>query len=277
MITTLFLLALVFRPGTALHIRRALPTSASCRTAPERPPAAETNKPIHPATLRLAMTTNDSTSSPYYLLWSPGMLPKFALSALALGVLHFLPRFAGSVVFPKELLLSPHVQWLQQLILPLLASACCMIQLLLNALSIGCAGFNKILGPIRPFLVSLLLFLSPHSAPKDLLWRWSMALLPEILHGWNQLVRRPKRNTHDNNNNATVTLKVHIPTMGCVACIHAIQTAVSKIPDVESVNASLSQHGGEAVIVLSNQADSRLIIKTIEDAGFPSPEIVSMP
>ena len=39
-------------------------------------------------------------------------------------------------------------------LLSLLSSSCCVIQLALNMLSVGCAGFNSILGPARPFFLA---------------------------------------------------------------------------------------------------------------------------
>merc|ERR1719161_3498711 len=35
-------------------------------------------------------------------------------------------------------------------ILGLLSSACCLLQVILNAFALGCAGFNTYLGPLRP-------------------------------------------------------------------------------------------------------------------------------
>lgn len=35
-------------------------------------------------------------------------------------------------------------------LLGLLSSSCCVLQIILNAFSFGCAGFNTLLGPVRP-------------------------------------------------------------------------------------------------------------------------------
>merc|ERR1719198_2078050 len=42
-------------------------------------------------------------------------------------------------------------------LLALMSSSCCALQLLLNLFSFGCAGFNTVLGPARPFLLALTL------------------------------------------------------------------------------------------------------------------------
>ena len=41
------------------------------------------------------------------------------------------------------------------IIISLLSSSCCAFQLILNCFSIGCAGLNSVLGPMRPFFVSI--------------------------------------------------------------------------------------------------------------------------
>eukprot|EP00527_Entomoneis_sp_CCMP2396_P004059 CAMPEP_0198151910 /NCGR_PEP_ID=MMETSP1443-20131203/57675_1 /TAXON_ID=186043 /ORGANISM="Entomoneis sp., Strain CCMP2396" /LENGTH=285 /DNA_ID=CAMNT_0043817757 /DNA_START=128 /DNA_END=985 /DNA_ORIENTATION=+ len=40
-------------------------------------------------------------------------------------------------------------------LLGLLSSSCCALQLLLNAMSLGCAGLNTVLGPLRPLFLAL--------------------------------------------------------------------------------------------------------------------------
>jgi hypothetical protein len=55
--------------------------------------------------------------------------------------------------------------WVSTLLAGLLTSSCCAIQLFLNFLSslnilhVGCAGFNKVLGPLRPLLRGVTLLL----------------------------------------------------------------------------------------------------------------------
>ena len=45
---------------------------------------------------------------------------------------------------------APRCAHAASLIGGLLSSSCCLLQILLNFLSLGCAGFNKLLGPLRP-------------------------------------------------------------------------------------------------------------------------------
>ena len=43
--------------------------------------------------------------------------------------------------------LAPHL--CTSVLTGLLSSSCCLLQLVLNTFAVGCAGFNKVLGPIR--------------------------------------------------------------------------------------------------------------------------------
>ena len=51
----------------------------------------------------------------------------------------------------------------------LLASSCCIVQLVLNFFSIGCAGFNTMLQPYRPIILSLVFGGLTYSFIKDFL------------------------------------------------------------------------------------------------------------
>jgi copper chaperone CopZ len=250
-------------------------------------------------------TKTTSVDSPYNLLWSPGMLRKVAWTGLGLAVAHrFGPRLIPASVLqglrqhnPLSFLSSannPIHCWMHQLGLPLLASACCLLQLVLNALSIGCAGFNKHLGPVRPYFVSLLLYLSivdyysgSRQRPLQLLFRWTIALLPELLFAWNNnrmivpQKQRPRTNNVNDIERTTMTIKLVVPTMGCVACINAIQNAVSRVDGVESVSSHLQETGGETVVRLSSPNGSsvavteQMIVKAIADSGFPGAKVIA--
>lgn len=98
-----------------------------------------------------------------HLVWSPGFMARFARHVVALvGV--------AAVVSQNEVAMGQvRGVWegaklgMQQgahslalwSVLGLLSSACCAIQILLNAASIGCAGFNTYLGPLRPSFLAL--------------------------------------------------------------------------------------------------------------------------
>merc|ERR1712188_357460 len=66
-------------------------------------------------------------------------------------------------VTPAPTLSNPLLSFTTSILAGLLGSSCCILQLGLNVLSvfdivhIGCAGFNVILGPLRPYLRALTL------------------------------------------------------------------------------------------------------------------------
>jgi copper chaperone CopZ len=174
----------------------------------------------------------------------------------------------------------------------MLAGACCLLQLALNLVSVGCAGFNTHLGPLRPYFVSLLLYLtaltsrlSKHHRPASLAsWgaatalRWSLALLPEALHLWNNreswLPRRllQPRGTVGSKIQAVVDLEV--PTMGCAACINKIDGSLNKLESVVSAKSNLKEAGGstQVRIAVNTQAELdsalTLLTRTVDEAGF---------
>ncbi|KAI2497583.1 hypothetical protein MHU86_16937 [Fragilaria crotonensis] len=83
---------------------------------------------------------------------------------------------------------------MEMILLPLLSSACCSIQLLINVM-VGAgsyAGFNKHLGPVRPyFLVMLLSVVVPMIVTRNVMsWpehvvQLFVAFLPELVRVWN--------------------------------------------------------------------------------------------
>ena len=140
----------------------------------------------------------------------------------------------------------------QQVVLPMLSSACCLFQILLNLFSVGCAGFNTYLGPIRPISIGLLSYFSIVSLPIQLSSTkhsqlffsvlkytsyWAISLLPELLYIWNNrnvswpyMSHKKESITKQklNEETKTVNIQLHIPTMGCSACVNKVDTSLSK-------------------------------------------------
>eukprot|EP00662_Eupelagonemidae_sp_cell21_P021877 gene21877-57317_t len=79
----------------------------------------------------------------------------------------------------------------------LLSSSCCAVQLALNALNFGCAGFNSVLGPLRPVLcaVGACAHAAMWHAARRRVWDWApwtaaavaLTLLPERAPAFNGL------------------------------------------------------------------------------------------
>lgn len=218
----------------------------------------------------------------YHLLWSPGAWKKVGIGLLCFTVLNQLLLQTNGLRYLSTLVSHSHLacclgnetgedSWWYKPILslmvnmgvPLLASSCCLIQLIINIVAGGCAGFNTVLGPIRPFFVAFLLHLTINTARlSSLQWygktalRWLIALLPEMVHVWNNAkVRREKPplqhhqqqpSSYTSEPNApTMEVKVEIPTMGCVACINKIDAALRQVPYVMEASSSLNPFGAK--------------------------------
>jgi copper chaperone CopZ len=251
-------------------------------------------------------------SEAYYLLWSPRFFQKLAIATTLLAVVRRIGwdqrvfgRIASSVgglgwVPPG---LVPNVVW------PLLSSSCCAIQLLFNAVAVavmgagaGCLGFNTFLGPIRPYLLAVMVaYHTLPASPSATVLRYAFALMPEAVSGWNALLRtRYNNNSNNNRKRATsatdaaaeqliqATLVVEVPTMGCVACVNKIESSLRNCApgNVETASSWLNpkedtttstdtgKKGGRAKIEVKVSSREELddlaksLIAAIEDAGF---------
>jgi len=274
-------------------------------------------KRVAPTALALSRggaTEVSSTDTPgasdvlsYYLLWSPGVFRKtfvcfLALLALRLASMPFQDQIAG---FASASSPSPFGFIVQVLILPLLSSACCGIQLAINALvgAGGCAGFNKVLGPLRPYFLAVLFvatvstFPIHHSRAAIVKWtqysliRWAVALMPEMVHFWNIHVgeRVRQRGIVGDGKAAatsTCTIEMTIPTMGCVACINKIDSSMRHCApnQIEEAKSWLepSGKGGRAFVrgLASTQQEAESLAESLVDAvrqaGFESCSVDSI-
>jgi hypothetical protein len=254
----------------------------------------------------------------YYLLWSPGAWKKLLFGCTTLFLAHAVGHsFLLANAVENSMLVPPSTyghspvlrSMIANVILPLLASACCSLQLAMNLFAIGCAGFNTVLGPVRPYFISLMLYLTvisrnsrhvdaKHWAATTAL-RWSISLLPEALHLWNSIkssykmqvdrddvVVYEKINTNDVPTRKLVaTVQMDIPTMGCVACIASIDNALRQTSKVEYAASSLRPLGAkggqaEVKIVADTQEEVDAIVGSltavVAQTGFPDSVIESV-
>ena len=279
--------------------------SSTDEPRPERPSFA----PAEPA------------ESSYHLLWSRGVWKKTAISAMALFFLHFVtltqfPMLWGVAVHPPGCLsgtstgLAGAASQASALLLPLLSGACCAIQLILNAVAgLGCAGFNARLGPLRPYLASVLLYSTILSGQRSWgeqrikMWAagalasWFVALMPEMVHLWNGRASSErggggsKRSARDDadvrkdtmiaapTGSTRVTLELVIPSMGCVACINKIDSSIRKLM-IDSILDSSSwltddPKGGRAKVVFVTDSEQEArkyadsVVAAVSNSGFP--------
>jgi copper chaperone CopZ len=246
-------------------------------------------------------------SEAYYLVWSPSFFQKLAIATTLLAVVRrigwdqrlfgLLAGVGGGLRWVPPGLV-PNFVW------PLLTSSCCAIQLLFNVVSVavmgagaGCLGFNTILGPIRPYLLAVMVaYHTIPTSPSATLIRYAVALMPEAVSGWNALLRTRWRNNRKGTSATTMladntdakliqaTLVVEVPTMGCVACVNKIESSLRNCApgNVETASSWLNpkddtatgKKGGRAKIEVrvSSRKElddlTRSLVAAIEDAGF---------
>ena len=226
----------------------------------------------------------EQTGKDAWLVWSPGVPVRIAASyvliAITIAVLarspaqHAVERAA--VATQEALLHGAHrAGWWT--LLSLLSSSCCVIQLALNMLSVGCAGFNSILGPARPFFLAcalharVLLRRAAVAAPGvDPRVRQmnvyggaiavAVAFAPEMV----ALVARLRRRR---GGEGAFSLTLDLPSMGCVACVDAVSRAVRSVAGV--VDADVSVGSATVSVNAANDAMAAAISDAVRKAGFP--------
>lgn len=207
-------------------------------------------------------------------------------------------------VLPKTIVVTTTimVKTLTNLFLPFMASACCAIQLILNSIGVGCAGFNTVLGPLRPYFVSVLIFTSIIEMPLmftqgihvvKFMGAWFFSLLPELIHFMNQR-RVSKRRRRISSSRATartttsgasflhseskrILVHLNIPSMGCVACINKIDATIQNFENALDGSSKLNNigKGGTGTVLLECSNDTNVgtitkkLVQSVTDAGFP--------
>ena len=148
-------------------VQSLLPGVAAARAAALA--AASRAAALTAVTLSAAEEAVPSTAPPpptrSYLIWEHGFAPRFLgtfalLVALAAAAPYGTWRPAVELQSRLSVTLralASRLEWWS--LLGLLSSSCCLLQLMLNTFSVGCAGFNTLLGPLRPYLAAFTLFL----------------------------------------------------------------------------------------------------------------------
>ena len=235
-----------------------------------------------PRTALVAMSTvPDEISKSGYLVWDDGFKEKFLISVTAFG------GVAAALSFNENAVLAT-ISQLSALgwgALGLLSSACCLIQLILNALSVGCAGFNTALGPVRPYFLALAAVLQAcvwtievdaraHGAPADnsvavgLLLCVGLSFLPEALSLW--VAQRGGDVLATSSADDGAMLMLRVSGMGCTACTAKVQDALAAVPgvaaaavDLEAESATLRLDGAYREVDVGEEA-----VKALDAAGF---------
>lgn len=228
-----------------------------------------------------------------YLLWEPRVVRGVAINYAALFVaFQILARSPAALVAERAaragqdvLLKSAHrFQWWAAL--SLLSSSCCVLQLALNLLSVGCAGFNAVLGPTRPLFLALALHarrrLNAAAAGAQLVEpavrranavgaaaALVVALAPELV----ALVGMARRRRQPAAASSAGVVRLAMPSMGCVACVDAVSRAVRSVDGVVSAEVTV----GAAEVSVAPSAAPEALEAALRDAcasaGFEVAEL----
>ena len=212
-----------------------------------------------------------------HLLWSEGFAQRTAASIAAIAILAYGVATTPSLAIPLEnaqsglryaMLRAAH-SYAWWAAVGLLSSACCVLQLGLNILAVGCGGLNSFLGPWRPVGLALCLALNA--------WAWAeawhrpilhrqaatasvlslcQAILPELFFAVAKLRAGGGQGSHDagqdrssdrgsdrgSGGEATgevAFVALQVGQLGCSACLTAVSAAACAVPGVVSCDASV--------------------------------------
>ena len=231
-----------------------------------------------------------------HLIWEAGFTRRFLLSlslcaAVLLAAKHSQEAWLHGMAFQARLTgwlmwLSHRLEWWS--VLGLLSSSCCVLQLLLNAFSLGCAGFNSWLGPLRPLMLAITVSLQASmwrvaltgrregllvSATGATALTTVLSLLPELLHLYVHRHAASARRGAAAAADAEMCFRVE--GMGCTACTAKVQRTVEALPGVAGCSVQLE--AGEAVVRLDGlsvvdaptaAALQRSVASALKEAGF---------
>lgn len=168
----------------------------------------------------------------------------------------------------------------------LLSSACCALQLFLNIFSVGCAGFNTYLGPLRPIFLSLALCGQIYmwreikldsqypSAIKATLLTATVSFMPECLYIYHYIRGKSLINTPSTESSSTTTtntkqIVLKLQNMGCLACVNTITNVIQQCKGVIQVQVRLDD--GEAdVTIVPTECNVTEMCNNVNDVGFPA-------
>ena len=244
-----------------------------------------------------------ATALPYkkeHLIWEVGFARRFFLSltvcaAVLLAAKHSQEAWLQGMVFQARLTgwlmwLSHRMEWWS--VLGLLSSSCCVLQLLLNVFSLGCAGFNTWLGPLRPLMLAITVSLQASMWRVALTGRGErllvsatgattvtavLSLLPELLHLYIHRHDASAKRVGASAAAPGAEMCFRVEGMGCTACTAKVQRTVEALPGVAGCSVQLE--GGEAMVRLDEVAavDTRMasalqrsVAAALKEAGFPA-------
>lgn len=232
-----------------------------------------------------------------YLITDRGFVKRFAGSLLLLSAVAHLPHMRS--ITSGFQVLAKRLEWWSAL--GLLSSSCCALQLFLNLFSVGCAGFNTVLGPVRPYALALTVMLQASAWRSDLASRsrslliistilcTALSLLPEVLHLWVKSGGRRLMQPPASSNSLASSkveplgstsgsseayegkeLVLNIKGMGCTACTAKVKGALEAVPGVASCAVTLESSSAllELEAGWSDVGITKHVVEALEQAGF---------
>ena len=225
-----------------------------------------------------------------YLAWSPGFGRALFCSAVAeVGLILLCVSTPAAREIAEEavavvqtaLLDSAHaLKWWSAI--AVLASACCVVQVILSALSLGCSGLNPLLGPLRPPLLVASMILQAASWWVVLVKKPDqmrlvavssvvtalLALSPELFE-LIVTIRRPCRSSVGAGGRRVV---LKVLKMSCSVCATKVRDIAEALQSVESCEVDIDK--STATLTLMRGADVSASRMKIADAlaagGYPA-------
>ncbi|KAI8387282.1 hypothetical protein BD560DRAFT_381989 [Blakeslea trispora] len=146
----------------------------------------------------------------------------------------------------------------------LLSSSCCVIQLLLNAFSVSCAGFS-ILTPYRYLLTSLTIALLSYQLYKNRLSRIVLLVSLGLMIS-SDVVAWINRSSVKMTAVAHINYRISLDGLGCEACANRIKNTLNSIEWIE--NTFVFFHNQTGIVLVREDKDgsniSDLITSRIE-------------
>ena len=234
--------------------------------------------------------TSSSYNKKYHLVWTPGFLPRVTCTLALIYTLSLIEDvrdiFDGyfEALKVEAVRGASHMKWWT--LISLLSSSCCALQLFLNVFSVGCAGFNTVLGPYRPNMIgfgvagqihmwkNVRLNVQYSQAYAATLFTFFLTFLPEWVHLINMYNEwEVKRKKTDSVYSANCKIILEIQNMACVACVNTISNTIRGADGV--LASSVDFKSGRANVVVANDTAAKMrekidaICERVESCGFP--------
>lgn len=246
----------------------------------------------------LKLQEKKGPASHYYVIFTmPNFFKTFISSLvvqlLAIQIILRVPLLREPVVGAYDFVMVTIMTTAHRLalwsVISLLSSSCCAFQLILNMFSVGCAGLNSTMGPLRPFFIAVTTISQlwqwisiqkveqyPQAFASLVLTTW-LTFLPEILYIYVHFYGAKNGafcpGAESNTDNFSAKYSIKVSGMNCIACVQTIKRAIESTEGVKAVDVQLEQ--GEAHVLLAgpsnkerNQKVIELICENVMNTGF---------